>query len=52
MIEKVFVIFIGLVLLFVVILYPSKVVELLQLFVDGARGLARALSNLDLPNPK
>jgi hypothetical protein len=48
MIEKVFLTFLFLVALFFVLMYPAKVVEFLQLFVNGAKSVAQALSGLSL----
>lgn len=48
MVEKVFTAFIALVGLYFVLMYPEKIVDFLQLFVDGAHRVAEALSNLNV----
>jgi hypothetical protein len=48
MVEKLFITFIGLVGLFFILMYPERVVEFLQLFVDAAFKVAKALSGLDV----
>lgn len=47
MIERIFILFIGLVGLFFVVTHPEKVVELLQMIVNGASHLANSLAGLD-----
>jgi hypothetical protein len=47
MIEKAFIAFLGLVGLFFILLYPDRVVDFLQLFVDSAFKVAHALAGLD-----
>jgi hypothetical protein len=48
MVGKVIVSFAALVGLYFVLMYPGHVVDILQLFVDGAHKAARALRNLNL----
>jgi hypothetical protein len=48
MVEKVFTAFIGLVGLYFVLMYPDRVVDFLQLFVDTAHHIAQALANLNV----
>lgn len=48
MVGKVIVSFLALVGLYFILLYPGQVVEILQLFVDGAHKMAKALRNLNL----
>ena len=40
-------VFFALVAVFFILMYPEKIVELLQAFVDGAHRVATALSNID-----
>lgn len=47
MIEKVFIFFFALVLIFFIMMYPGKVVELVQAFVDAAFSIASALGNVN-----
>jgi hypothetical protein len=48
MLEKVFFAFLGLVALYVILIGPDRVVDLVQLFIDGAFKLAKALLQLNL----
>ena len=52
MVSRIFTIFFALVALYFVLMYPGHVVDILQFFVDGARRVARALSQLDLHTGK
>lgn len=48
MVGKILVSFAALVALYFVLLYPGQLVEILQLFVDGAFKAAKALRDLNL----
>lgn len=51
-IGKGFTIFFSLVAIYFILMYPEKIVDLLQLFVDGAHRVATALGNLDTNTPE
>lgn len=50
-IGKTITVFFGLVFIYFVLMYPDKIVDLLQLFVDGAHRVATALGGVDTHNP-
>lgn len=52
MVSRILTIFVGLVGLYFVLMYPNTVVDLLQFFVDGAHKVAQALSHLNLHTGK
>lgn len=39
--------FFGLVIIYFVLLYPDKIVDIIQLFVDGAHRVATALGGVE-----
>jgi hypothetical protein len=49
MVGKILISFAGLVGLFMILMYPGQILELIQLIVDAAHNIAKGLSNLDVP---